>query len=366
MIAPGPTQTPNFNALRSARTGGAPQRMTPMEASTGAPGALVNPQPAQGLKPQGQGGTFSATSNLINRQFGDVRYNPSSGLTNAIAGIRSASQYRPSGATQGFTGMMQRAAGTLFDAPNRGQLAADAFSLMRERSQPGFEQALRGVGQRAAALGRVGAGMTTSELGDVTLQREKALGQEQRQLANEAAGLEMQDRLSRMGAVSGAQGQLAGQGLQATQLGLQGATSAAGLQQAIDQMRYNADVGNRNFAAGERGYQYGLSRDAQQDRINERLIQEQLQQGQHGREMDKTRLGAQLGWSQNPAPYEQYGGAYGSQNAMNTQNSAADLAQYYAQMRARNAPTAPQPGMDPRRIPAPDPVNPNLLRPREY
>jgi hypothetical protein len=79
--------------------------------------------------------------------------------------------------------------------PDRAKLASDTFAQIQERSQPGFEQALRGATQKAAAMGRRGAGMTTNELGDITTQRERELALAGRDLSIDAAGKTLSDRL---------------------------------------------------------------------------------------------------------------------------------------------------------------------------
>lgn len=88
------------------------------------------------------------------------------------------------------------AAGEGLKGPDRTKLAADALGLMEERSQPGFERGLRDVMAKNAAMGRRGSGITTNELGDVTLARERELSQARRELSNQAAGQTLADRLA--------------------------------------------------------------------------------------------------------------------------------------------------------------------------
>ena len=80
-------------------------------------------------------------------------------------------------------------------APDRQRLALENMDLMEERSRPGFEVAQRQIGQKAAALGRVGSGVTTTELGDLGLQRERELALARRQLSADAAGQALADQL---------------------------------------------------------------------------------------------------------------------------------------------------------------------------
>lgn len=102
---------------------------------------------------------------------------------------------------------------SLSSGPNRADLAAQALQLERERTNPSWQNDLRLAGQKAAALGRIGSGMTTTELGDLTLQREKALGQFGEDAALKAADQEMSDRLAKFNAASGYSSNLTGQDL---------------------------------------------------------------------------------------------------------------------------------------------------------
>lgn len=78
--------------------------------------------------------------------------------------------------------------------PDRGALAAQTFQQLTDASAPQYQQDLRSVGQRAAQYGRIGSGVTTSELGDVALQRQKYLGNLAAQLATQSAGQTLADR----------------------------------------------------------------------------------------------------------------------------------------------------------------------------
>lgn len=131
------------------------------------------------------------------------------------------------------------------EGPDRSQLAKEALSLYEQESEPGYQQRLRQVGQQAAAQGRIGAGMTTSELGDVTTLRERELARRRQETALRTAGETLADRLASAQAVQGgistlggldqaaAQAALQGQGLQLSGLG-QGADVLRGL--ASDQL----------------------------------------------------------------------------------------------------------------------------------
>lgn len=89
-----------------------------------------------------------------------------------------------------------QAQGTISSAPDRTELARASLSQMSQDLQPGFEQSMRKVGQNAAKFGRIGAGMTTNELTDVGLARQRTLDSEAARLGLDAAGKTMDDRLN--------------------------------------------------------------------------------------------------------------------------------------------------------------------------
>lgn len=82
-------------------------------------------------------------------------------------------------------------------SPDRAALAAENYSLLEARSQPGYEQDTRNVNQRAAAMGRRGAGLVNSELADVATTRQRDLELGRRQLAADAAGQTLSDNINK-------------------------------------------------------------------------------------------------------------------------------------------------------------------------
>src|SRR5690606_19227565 len=117
-----------------------------------------------------------------------------------------------------------------------------------------FRSGVRDIGRAAAALGRIGAGITTSQLGDLEDRIQTQIAREASRLAAETAGQELADRLARFQAALGAGGQLRGEDLAEARFG----------QSLRDELR------------GERAYQYGLSRDEIADRIRQIQLEEQL------------------------------------------------------------------------------------------
>jgi hypothetical protein len=159
-------------------------------------------QYAQGVNPGSIQAQNVGSQNVAGPDFSQAM----SMLQQALASSSSPEAQQMRGKLMGLFDNLQT-------APDRLDLAADALRIQRELTAPQWQQDLRHVGQQAAALGRIGSGMTTNELGDITLAREKALGLYGQQLANQASGQILQDRLNVFGAGAGLQGQFSGQDL---------------------------------------------------------------------------------------------------------------------------------------------------------
>lgn len=165
--------------------------------------------------------------------------------------------------------------------PDRQQLALDAYTRFNEASLPQYQRELQDVGRRAAALGRVGAGMTTSDLGDVQQRREEMLGRERGRLAGEAASLSLQDRLSALGGLTG------------------GASSLAGL----GQMEFGRGQASRDELRGERGYQDYLANSALDRRIQQEQLERSGQAQDFSQDLARRQFVAGLGSQQGYSPY---------------------------------------------------------------
>jgi hypothetical protein len=142
--------------------------------------------------------------------------------------------------------------------PDRSKLASDAFSLMREESEPGFQEALRSVNRSSAAMGRQGAGMTTNDLGTVAQRREEALARAQKGLAGEAAGLTLDDRLKVASGTGEGYDRIANQDLSST-VARQNAWGG-GMDALTRGLDYQFDLEGLKRGEGESDRAYGLNR----------------------------------------------------------------------------------------------------------
>lgn len=136
------------------------------------------------------------------------------------------------------------------NGPDRAALAAQSFGLLEQRSQPGFEMAMRNVNAKNAAMGRRGSGITTNELGDVTLARERELALAKQQLSGDAAAQTLNDRLA-----------ISNQQLEAAKARFAGEQTNASLaDRGLDRNTQAAQFG-ANFGRSVAGDIYGMGRD---------------------------------------------------------------------------------------------------------
>lgn len=265
--------------------------------------------------------------------------------------------------------------------PDRAKLAGDTYNLLAERTAPERDMQLRQVGQKAAALGRVGAGMTTNDLTGVQQGYDRMLDQSRRELSTDAAQRALDDRSKKLSAAQGLGDSFAGQDTAAgglnlgyAQLGSQNAQNAFNNNFALDNAAFGRRMGladaesaftqggfnnaesrfgnmadyasgiqgnermDRNEIRGERDYQYGLSNDA----TNNRIGQHRQEENEYNTGIDQGMNLAQTGYGNSPA------GAYDAQAqgqgqaAGNAFGSAADLLGTWGQRRAQNRPVMPR------------------------
>jgi hypothetical protein len=85
------------------------------------------------------------------------------------------------------------------EGPDRGQIARDIFQGLEEDFGEQRERGIRRIGEKAGALGRIGSGGVTTELGTLEESIGKQRSRAMRELAAGAAGESLQDRLRALG-----------------------------------------------------------------------------------------------------------------------------------------------------------------------
>jgi hypothetical protein len=224
----------------------------------------VNTSRTQGLLEQGnsqvqsqQGFNYTpvAGTDLSGAQKYLSQAGASIGPSAAASGLMGQGQtggFGYSGDTQGLRGTtMSQLDKTLNNTPDRGQLASDAYNLLLERSAPQEQMQDRGLAQKTAALGRVGSGMFNSEQMDLATSRERERDMARRDLANNAAGLSLQDQMDKLNASRGVTSDFSGYDLGAgnLNLGYQNSNNAE-RGNAFDRARaLGNDTFNQNLAA---------------------------------------------------------------------------------------------------------------------
>jgi len=151
--------------------------------------------------------------------------------------------------------------------PDRAKLAADTFDILSQRAAPGREKAVRELGQKTAALGRVGSGIYGSNLTDLQTNFDTEDALSKRQLATESAGQTLADRIQSLSALQGVSGAL-GSGYAGALRAAQQADSDK-FNRLFDLTRdisaresdqYGRAAADRNFAAGRESELYGRRR----------------------------------------------------------------------------------------------------------
>lgn len=206
-------------------------------------GLSYNFNPANAQYGQAQQGLASAANAAT------PYYSQAAGMVGGLTAGGGYSQAADVGAARAKT----MSALDALDGPDRSKLAADQMALLEAQSQPGFENAQRQVGQKAAAFGRIGSGITTTELGDLALQREKNLSQTRQQLSLDTAAKTMDDRMARLNAAQGVATGFGGMDQNAAQINDAAAANNA-----------NVKLSSANLLRGIGGDQYSMGRDRSQ------------------------------------------------------------------------------------------------------
>jgi hypothetical protein len=329
--------------MAPAPAGSTVTRTAAQQPSAGAPGQPFTDLRSRTVLPtggtsQGIGGQVSQIAQeLAGHQF--QPFNP-------IA----AGEYNPAGDT---SQVRQRILEQLQGAGrmDRGGLAAQAFDLIRTRSDDAFNRTLRDVGQRNAALGRIGSGMVTNDLMDVTAQRERDLSLAARDLSLDAAGKSLEDRLAQLQASQGVFDQFSGadradagfrmdlrnEGRAERQAGLNYGLDTFGQRHGLlnslaglEGQRFQQDLTGRNEIRAEREFQQGQSQQAIDNALRERLTEEQI----FGNDYDRWLRGAatfgSLGFGDTGSGAAMQGAGQLGQQAQAGRDALADFGQNWS------------------------------------
>lgn len=231
--------------------------------------------PPSAPAPQSVPGTFGPGNTLINKQIAPSSTGPNQYDTQAAQYLQGAKIDDYSQQTNQARDMILKQLQGLQDAPDRFKLAQSNYDLFQKDSEPAYQQQLRGVGQKAAALGRVGAGMTTNDLTGALGQHQNLLSGERQRLINTAQDATQQDRLNIQNALQSAGGLLGGQDFALNQARGNLALGQAGGFTGLGQNQANREATAVGQQMQQQQYQSGLD----QQNIQNQIAQQQLQQG---------------------------------------------------------------------------------------
>lgn len=197
-----------------------------------------------------------------------------------------------------------QASTALSTLPDRVQLALNAYNRFRTETAPQHAADLRAVGQRAAALGRIGAGMTTTELSDLELARQRDLDRRRQELIDTATAASVGDRIARLNAQLGAGASLGGQDISLAEANALAALRRAGLISGagtdisgLEAQRFGQEATLRGELRGERARQDELAQQSIENRLRQLMAEEALYGSDFNRRLQIEQLAAQLSGS---------------------------------------------------------------------
>lgn len=297
--APAQPPAPNINMQRPniapmAPQGGAlppPQQQPPSGLSV-TPG-VQPPRPNIGpMAPQDQGGAITDFGPGNDLRFQQI--NPlDSARTNRLSDQTSA------------------AADKVANGPDLAKAGLDKLAELRQGLSEDRRIGMQDIGRSAAKFGRLGAGQTTSQLGDLESSLQARELAAEKGLSGDLTLQEAADRRANAGTLAGLQDQSFGQGAQ-----------------------------QRNELRGERGYETDTAQRDLENRIRQRALEEELTQGAFGRDLATAQTGLQAGQIQGQtAQGEQQAGG----DVLSNLGLQDSLAQYMTQYPGVRRPRANAP-----------------------
>ena len=180
-----------------------------VSAGTGIYNAVQSARAAKDAKKQGaMAQQLAREGDARARNAANSRYNALSSFRDAAqnelgrANTIKAERYAP--ITGKYSGQMDSALKDATQGVDRMAMVKQALADYDTQNQPGLQNRLRLVGQKAAALGRIGSGLTTTELSDVASEYEKNRMLEGNKMLRDATDASVNDRYRALDAVSGA------------------------------------------------------------------------------------------------------------------------------------------------------------------
>ncbi len=171
--------------------------------------------------------------------------------------------FSPSADSTRARGLTMSALENAMTGPDRGQIAQDRYGLLLEDLAREEARSTRDIGRKNAAWGTLGSGMVTTDLADMGTEFQRLRVRGAQELGLDTADREVADRIARANLGSNVGSMFGNEDL-----------DQAGFLQS-----------QRNELRGERGYQYGVGRDAVADKESEGRYNEYLQNSRFSRSM---------------------------------------------------------------------------------
>lgn len=290
-----PTYDPTMGAP------GVPPTQAPVVPPTSAPAPTPQaptqaPAPAPGV-PTSPAGTMATTA----VQPAAAPTGNQTPLQNSWADLRSQMFLPGEGSpdVMNLRALLGEQAGSLFNTPDRGELASEYMDLFNQQNRQNLDATVQNIGRDAARFGRIGSGVTTSRVGDAFVESERNRANMERQLAADAAGQTLNDRLGALRGVSGIQSLLQGQ-----------------------------DVQGRAEGRQERSYADNLANQALQNRIQQIMLQDQLLNSRFNRGIRTAQTAGGFGYGQEPIAENQYTSQYYGNQAAGSYGAAGQGGAY--------------------------------------
>jgi hypothetical protein len=269
------------------------------------PGMSIIP-PAPGTVPSLFGAstpaasTFSPSNNLISTQITPSAPDPQGYLKQAAGDIGSAKLGPLAGDVGQARGAALQGLTELKGAPSRSQTASSLYGALEKLDRAGEAKDVRGVGQRNAAMGRLGSGMVNDELSDVYGEHDARLASIKAQLAYDTAGAERGDTLNEINAAQGLTQGLGGLDLSRESTGAGLALDRGNALGSLEGRRYGEEMGGLDFTRGERDYQHGLDREATDDAVRRKMLEDDLLNSDYNRKAKTATLAGEYGFGSSP------------------------------------------------------------------
>lgn len=272
-------------------------------ANGAAPGGYQSPYasmstfgPTQDLRGTTIAPTESGSLQGISAALGAARSAYTGGGMPAWQGVAGGS-YAPGADTTGIRSAYTQAMQALANGPDRGQIASGYMSLLNQQNDEANARDMRVIGQNASKFGRIGSGITTTNLGDLGERQAISRDRAGKELSLDAASQAMQDKLNVVGALGGGFSTLGGAD-----------RADAGVQQSLrNENRGERDAANsyaqnlwnnRRTQYGdlltEQGNQRGYESGLRSELRGERGYQNDMENQAYGRRIGETALSDQL------------------------------------------------------------------------